>query len=268
MNTPMIMQQMAAMQDQEFAQELMQGLPSEHTLTSAPKAPVVNYPTLTNRPRKASVEVTLPEMIGVFGVQKAIKIAYIPLVIAEVGLNFATQVCDQCAAMKLPYVKNTRSIRACAKVYLTDIIGTECNALIESLRDQTDQFYEQHAYNYTTLWYVINMEILKRYPDRVHEFQNMLTNIYMSLAMLGFSKYYDQECAKEIREKLKKPYWVNEDKNLHEVRKQLTYIASGYHVPLDTMLISRGIKVIGIAADAMMVEVEKEKGKEADHDEP
>lgn len=263
MNTPMIMQQMAAMQDQEFVQKLMQPLVSEHTLTSASKAPVVNYPILTSRPKQASCEVTLPEMIGVFGVQRAIKIAYIPLVIAEVGLNFALQVCHQCAAMRLPHVKKTRSVRECAKHYLTDIVGTECNALIESLRNQTDQFYEHHAYNYTTLWYVINMEVMKRYPKLSGDYTAMLTNLYMSLAMLGFSKFYDQECAKEIREKLKKSYWVSEDKNLLEVRKQLTAIAEGYDVPLDTMLISRGIKIIGIAADSMIVEVD---GKEADHE--
>ena len=191
--------------------------------------------------------VGIMDIMKEFSVSDALKMCYVPLVISQAAYRFATLICDQCAREQLDYRKQTRILRECAKSYAVDVIGSDKRKLVDALDNELTGWMDNEQHDITTLYFCVNQELKKQYPE-LSEY-DMLTYIYMSLALLGYVKFMDIQYDKEISQLLHRPYHTGENHHNIKARKALSEIAGYCKIDLDTEMISRAIKVIGIKMD-------------------
>lgn len=133
-----------------------------------------------------------------FTLEESLRMAYIPVLLNKTAFHFAEEVCRQCAEMKMPYKHETRAIRQATSSYISSTLGQSVSSYtLRILEEKAQQVFQDAGSNVQTLWFVINSELKKQYPQLDSEYE-FLTNVYCGVSLLFFVMRYDDVLDAEV----------------------------------------------------------------------
>lgn len=197
-------------------------------------------------------EIRIEDMLEQFSVEEAVRIAYIPIILTKAAFQFADFIRRQCVEQRLAYVKESRAIRQALHDYERETLGQVNAGVMDTLEKQVGHFFEEAGTNVQTLWYVVNSELKKRYPELSS--YDLLTNIYVCVSILDYVRRFESSADHIIRQRTGMPYASVQNCQSADIRNACLSIADRYKVER-TDMINLAIRVIALKIDAMVVEV-------------
>lgn len=140
-------------------------------------------------------------MLETFTWKENMMIAFVPLVISHLAWIYAEKVRSYCAEQRIPEtVKLSRAVKHVWNEY-QDSLKKDLNARhIERINKQTEQFHNLYANDFTILWYCVDSEYKKEYPD--DDLRNMHVDAFVSILMCRFLVDHNKRMDKIIEAKL------------------------------------------------------------------
>lgn len=197
-------------------------------------------------------EIRIEDMLDKFSVEEAVRIAYIPIILTKAAFQFADFIRRQCIEGRLPYQKESRIIRQSLHDYERETLGQVNTEVMETLEKQVGYFFEEAGDNVQTLWYVVNGELKKRYPELSG--YDLLTNVYVCVSLLDYVRRFESSADHIIRQRTGLPYASVQNRQSTDVRNACLSIADKYRVKR-TEMIDLAIRVIALKVDGMVVEI-------------
>lgn len=197
-------------------------------------------------------EIKMEDMLSKFSTEEAVKIAYIPIILTKAAFQFADFVRRQCVEGRLPYMKESRTIKQSIHDYERETLGQVKTEVMETLEMQVGYFFEEAGNNVQTLWYVVNSELKKRYPEL--EDYNLLTNVYVCVSILDYVRRFELSADHIIQQRTSMPYASVQNRQSADIYNACLSIADKYKV-VNTEMIKLAMRVIAVRVDGMVVEV-------------
>lgn len=197
-------------------------------------------------------EIKMDDMMKKFSLKEAIKIAYVPIILTKAAFQFADFIRRQCIENRLPYQKESRIIKQSLQDYERETLGQVNTEVMETLEKQVDYFFEEASSNVQTLWYVVNSELKKKYPELSS--YDLLTNIYVCISILDYVRKFESSADYIIRQRTSIPYASVQNKQSIDVRNACLTIADRYKVQ-KTNMINLAMRTIAIKIDKIVLEV-------------
>lgn len=128
-------------------------------------------------------------------------IAFVPLIISHIAWLYSDKVLKQCAELRIPEtLKLSRAMKHVKQEYI-DSLKRDLDARhIERINEQTERFCKEYANDFTILWYCVNAEHMRRFPD--DRLQSMRTDAYVAILMCRFLVEHNKRMDKIIEAKL------------------------------------------------------------------
>lgn len=195
-------------------------------------------------------EIEFGEILKKFSVEEALRIAYIPIVLSKAAFEYAKFAVRLCVEKKLPYRKQTRIIREAIDEYEQGLMGTIRTEVRTRLESQVEFFFDQADDDVEKLWYVIRLELIKRYPDMPQI--DLLTNIYVCVSMLDYVRKFEETTNYTIQSRTHMPYANYINKQCIDIRNAYLSIADNYKIAR-TDIIQLAIRIIALKVDKIAV---------------
>ena len=197
-------------------------------------------------------DITMKRMLDKFSVEEAIKIAYIPIILSKAAFRFARMAVDECVSRKLPYRKQVRQIRDSIDGYEREAFETVKPEVLEALTRQVEGFFYAAGHDVQTLWFVINSELKKRYPD-LGDYV-LLTHSYVVISILDYIREFEIESDRVIRGRLPMHYVSVRNRHLKGLRDACMAIADVHKLD-NTDMLRLAMRCIAVKVDGMVVTV-------------
>lgn len=181
--------------------------------------------------------------------KEAIRIAYIPIVVGNACIMYATQIADLSARIRLPYKKECRSIREHCNLYVKEAIGAVSHEVLKKLDDQTASFFSEAGDSVQTLYWVLRQELSKKYPEL--DDYNLLTLIYVYKSLFYYILDFQNKSDRLVRERTGTSFFSKSDPNLKPIMDALEVIGSKYTIE-NTSMINMAMKVISNRIDGLI----------------
>lgn len=186
--------------------------------------------------------------------EEALRLAYIPVIITKLTLCYIDTVISHCVANRLPYNKIVRELREYIKIYNNDIIGDIHKTSSDELKKLIGEFFDVNGRDMTTLWWVINQELKKKYPELDNEYE-FLTMVYMPITMLHYLLNVGKEIDAMLRRRLVGASGSINSGAIFGMLRCLEKMVSDYKLETSSM-VEIAVKVISRKVDAIELKVE------------
>lgn len=134
---------------------------------------------------KKQVKSDVHAMLETFTWEENMMIAFVPLVISHIAWIYAEKVMKYCADHRIPEtVKLSRAVKHVRQQYIDSLKKDLDAAHIRRIEEQTEQFCKLYANDFTIMWYCVNSEFCKCYPD--DRLLLMRTDAYVSILLCRF----------------------------------------------------------------------------------
>lgn len=209
-------------------------------------------------------ELTMSQILHLFSFEESVKIAYIPVLLTKAAFRYAEMVMTICAKKKLPYVKEVRTMREGIKDWHRETLGRYVNPkTLLVLEDETEAFFDIASGDVQTLWFVINQELKKKYPELDEEYE-LLSSLCLSIALLRYVRKFEVAADAMMSQRVGQPLCCAPNPYSFVVWKALEKIADNHKVDGSDM-INLSLKIIRNRADGLLTDrirsYEQDKGK-------
>lgn len=158
-------------------------------------------PILREQKFKSQVKSDVRNMLETFTWKENMMIAFVPLVISHLAWMYADKVMKYCAEHKIPEtVKLSRAVKHIRQEYLDSLRVDLDSAHIRRIEKQTEQFMQLYANDFTILWWCVNGQYKKQFPDDV--LKEMKTDAFIGVLMCHFLVEHNKEMDKVIEAKM------------------------------------------------------------------
>lgn len=185
--------------------------------------------------------------------RERVMFVYVPIVLTQVVFRYIEIINDYCARKCLPFKNETRELKRLIKQYTFSNFSGLSSDCTNSLDRQVNDFFYDAGDDVQTLYFVINSELKKVYPE-LDDYE-LLTYLYMSISLLDYTHHYIRKTNKLITEKTNYvlvSYDVySETYKMRGVLKDMTRL---YNIQ-STQMIELAIKIIGNKVDNAVMEI-------------
>ena len=158
-------------------------------------------PVFTETNFKKQVKNDVHTMLETFTWEENMMIAFVPLVISHIAWLYAEKVMKYCADHRIPEtVKLSRAVKHVRQEYVGSLKKDLDAKHVSRIEEQTEQFCKLYANDFTIMWYCVNSEYCKRYPD--DELLSMRTDAYVSILLCRFLVAHNKRMDKIIEAKM------------------------------------------------------------------
>ena len=187
-------------------------------------------------------DITVEDMMQMFTLEESLRIAYIPSILAEVAFRYIEQIHAISREKRLDNKKECRIIRECVKEYQYTLYNGINKEVLDNLFTQIGKFFDMVSWDITTLYYSINQELKKRYPElKDYEF---LTYLNMVIAIIDYMRSFERKMDKVIQERTGRPFASITNPNITKIRDVCNMLANRWHIDF-TPIINLSITIIG-----------------------
>ena len=150
---------------------------------------------------KKQIKDDVHTMLETFTWKENMMIAFVPLIISNIAFLYADKSVKYCADNRIPEtVKLSRAVKHVKQEYI-DSLRQDLDARhIERINEQSECFCEEYANDFTILWYSVNAEYKRCFPD--DGLQSMRTDAYVSILMCRFLMEHNKRMDKVIEAKM------------------------------------------------------------------
>ena len=186
---------------------------------------------------------TMENLARHFSAKEIARMAYAPLILADAAFRFSISLCDYCASSRLPYKKETRAIRSAYKEYQSANLAMLGTDITRRLNACFDEFFDHSSPNTTTLWYVINSQLKKYYPELDEEYE-VLSMAFAPLCLFACVRQFERQSDAIVTSRLCLSQPQNTANHLFDfVAEQLFSIIGNYHLH-ETNMVWMSVKII------------------------
>lgn len=186
---------------------------------------------------------------------EAIKIAYIPLILMKITKRYTDEIIKICIKNKLNFKREVNEFRELWKLYeqrIPKIPGTTGTTLDEV----TSVFVDKSNGDFSILWFSVNNELLKQYPNLSPVYQELSSYTYCLSSLLNFTLQYQEKTGKKVERIMNVPYMKYEKDLIRNIQKICDKILQP--VPIDTEdMVKMATKVIENKICSIVLEVAK-----------
>ena len=191
---------------------------------------------LIQEPEEIPAEViTKEDVMKVLTPQEAIRIAYYPIITGKAAFRHAFVLRQICIDRRLPYARQSRIIKESYEEwnkYYTDIVDKET---MDKLEDQLEDFLACAGWDVQCLWFTVNQELKKRYPELNAEY-DLLTPLYVCISLMDFTRQKESEYADLLEERTGIRPAFPEQKSVKKLRTALDEISGKYSLDATPMI--------------------------------
>lgn len=178
--------------------------------------------------------------------KEAIRIAYIPTVVAQAASKYINIVADTLCQRKMPYKKETRIIRENLRQFQKDTLYELQTDTYRKLESVTEDFFYDAGKHIDILYFTVYQELMNQYKDL--EEYDLFSYIYVVKSLLEYIKWFQKKAEKRLTEVSGKPAKVDFDPRLEMINQAMDSVAKGYKRP-HSKLIDLAIEVIKVKVD-------------------
>ena len=158
-------------------------------------------PVFTETNFKKQVKSDVHTMLETFTWEENMMISFVPLVISHIAWLYAEKVITYCADHLIhETVKLSRAVKHVRQEYIGSLKKDLDVKHVSRIEEQTEQFCKLYANDFTIMWYCVNSEFCKRYPD--DELLSMRTDAYVSILLCRFLVAHNKRMDKIIEAKM------------------------------------------------------------------
>lgn len=118
-----------------------------------------------------------------------LKVAFVPLIINQIIFEFARRIYDYTKENKIDKFKKVgREIQKIEKDYMYDLRRDLDYNHATKIKTECQSFMNELHYDLSIMFYSVNGEVKKHYPDEEHDV--LYTHIFMTLLMARFLAHY------------------------------------------------------------------------------
>ena len=130
-------------------------------------------------------------MLETFTFRENMDIAFVPLIITEVAWSYAFKVVRYAADNRIPQtVKLSRQVRALREKYISDCRKDLDGKHMEKMEKAADEFIRKCSMDFTLLFYSLNNDLKKHWPD--YAYLDMRTDACIAMVMLQLLKEHNK----------------------------------------------------------------------------
>lgn len=150
---------------------------------------------------KGQVKSDVRNMLETFTWKENMMIAFVPLVISHLAWMYADKVMKYCADNRIPEtIKLSRAVKHVRQEYLYSLKVDLDSAHIRRIEEQTEQFFTLYAHDFTILWWCVNGQYKKQFPDC--GLKDMKTDAFIGVLMCRFLVEHNKRMDKIIQVKM------------------------------------------------------------------
>lgn len=181
---------------------------------------------------------------------KALRLAYVPVIITKIAFTYIDKVISQCVKRKLPYSKPIREIKEHIRHYNEDLLGGVSKHSLNQLDELIKSFLDKYYLDMTSLWWSINQEIRRRYPEIEKEQSEFITAVYMPISLLKYMMSVGYSLDRMLKETMPGQTGSIVPMDVKEIQKRLEGMVTNYKLE-PTPMQEQAIKTIGKRIDAI-----------------
>ena len=150
---------------------------------------------------KKEIKSDVHTMLDLFSWKENMMIAFVPLIISHIAWVYADKVLKCCAELRISEtIKLSRAVKKVRQEYIESLKKDLDPRHIERINKQTERFCEEYQNDFVILWYCINSEHKRRYPD--DRLTAMRTDAYFSTLMCRYFVEHNKRMDKLIESKM------------------------------------------------------------------
>ena len=199
-------------------------------------------------------EITARDLLDIMSLEESAKMIYVPFILTDISFKYIKEYIKISVSKRLDNKKVVRSLRENMREYEYSRNKDIDFGAVKKLTEQVENFFETVNWDITTLYYSINSELKKCYPDFDEEYE-YLTYLYMTVSLLKYVRQFEHEYEIIIQQRTKIPYVSIENDSVANIRqlceKQLIDIRIK-----STPIIDLAIKIIAKKLSEIIFEIE------------
>lgn len=150
---------------------------------------------------KSQIKDDVHTMLETFTWKENMMIAFVPLVIAHLAFTYSDKVLEYCKEHRISEtLKLSRAVKHIRQEYLSDMKKDLNAAHIRRIEEQTEQFMQLYAHDFTILWWCVNGQYKRQFPDDT--LKDMKTDAFISVLMCRFLAEHNKRMDKIIAAKM------------------------------------------------------------------
>lgn len=150
---------------------------------------------------KKEIKSDVHTMLDLFSWKENMMIAFVPLIISHIAWVYADKVLKCCAELRISEtIKLSRAVKKVHQEYIESLKKDLDPRHIERINKQTERFCEEYQNDFVILWYCINSEHKRRYPD--DRLTAIRTDAYFSILMCRYFVEHNKRMDKLIESKM------------------------------------------------------------------
>lgn len=150
---------------------------------------------------KSQIKSDVRNMLETFTWKENMMIAFVPLVIAHLAFIYSDKVLEYCKEHRISEtLKLSRAVKHIRQEYLSEMKKDLNAAHIRRIEEQTEQFMQLYAHDFTILWWCVNGQYKRQFPDA--PLKDMKTDAFVSVLMCRFLDEHNKRMDKIIAAKM------------------------------------------------------------------
>lgn len=150
---------------------------------------------------KKEIKHDVHTMLETFTWKENMMIAFVPLVIAHLAFIYSDKVLEYCKEHRISEtLKLSRAVKHIRQEYLSEMKKDLNAAHIRRIEEQTEQFMQIYAHDFTILWWCVNGQYKRQFPD--NPYKDMKTDAFVSVMMCRFLDEHNKRMDKIIAAKM------------------------------------------------------------------
>ena len=199
-----------------------------------------------------------------FTPEEHIRMLFIPLILAKATFRYLETTLSYCTEHKLPYKKEIRKIREIRQEFEREHCINYTFEDRKVLDAQVDTFFSETNLDIQIVWFTVNREFLKRYPNLNDEY-TFLSNIYTTITFIEYIHDYELKSNARINKCLATSTSLGmlnspiscENKYLTEIGKILHSMIAKYRID-KTYMIDLAMRIISRKINESIITYENE----------
>lgn len=150
---------------------------------------------------KKEIKSDVHNMLETFTWEENMKIAFVPLIISHLAWMYSEKVMKYCAEHRIPEtIKLSRAVKHVREEYVSTLKKDLDAAHLCRIEEQTQQFFNEYVNDFTIMWYCVNGQYKKQFPDDIYK--DMKTDAFISVLMCRFLVAHNKRMDKIIEAKM------------------------------------------------------------------
>lgn len=217
--------------------------------------PVADYGLHIKREENNPIRsLSADEALKLFSPSEAVKMNYIPLMLAATALQQTTLFVNYCVKNRLSeFKKHTRVLKKCVESY-TDDLGLSYGPAYRAYINYVNRYFDRIERDLQQMWFTVGNIANKEIPrDKNRE---IATHIAIIHNLLNYTETLDCKTDKIITEKLNEPVHRRQDRWLQLITAMCVAIEDDYGLRLsEDPLIERCIQVLANRASFLVDDI-------------